>query len=76
MNCFDCTRAYQAGTTNISPDPAVAACARCGAGVCGRHAHVTPDPLALASGSGTASPSARRITCDVCHPAESAAAAG
>ncbi|NJP45500.1 hypothetical protein [Actinacidiphila epipremni] len=73
MKCLDCALANPVGTTTLAPPDAVAACAHCGAGVCGHHAHIAFEPVAGAPGD---SPAARRVTCDVCHPAESAAGLG
>ncbi|MEJ8662112.1 DUF2180 family protein [Streptomyces halotolerans] len=70
MNCFDCA------TNALRPVQAVAvaACARCGAGMCRTHLHVTSDPPPGAPGSSAPAPEARRLTCDVCYAAERAAA--
>ncbi|WP_351235578.1 DUF2180 family protein [Streptomyces sp. NPDC002133] len=69
MNCFDCA------TNALRPVQAVAvaACARCGAGMCRTHVHITSDPLPGVP-NPPPRPEARRLTCDVCHTAERAAA--
>nr|WP_184967991.1 DUF2180 family protein [Streptomyces echinatus] len=74
MHCFDCLLESQPGL--VVPSPAVAAgvCARCGAGICGRHAHVTKPPISTSSGGSEPAPEARRLTCSTCYEAESASA--
>ncbi|MEU2490910.1 DUF2180 family protein [Streptomyces sp. NPDC007883] len=69
MNCFDCA------TDALRPvqPVAVAACARCGAGICRTHLHVSSDPLPGVPSSSALAPEARRLTCDVCYTAERAA---
>jgi hypothetical protein len=74
MNCFDCAVETRASTVVPSPASAVAICARCGAGICGTHLHVTSDPIPGPSDSSTPVPEARRLTCGVCYEAEHAAA--
>ncbi|MEI5009015.1 DUF2180 family protein [Streptomyces sp. PmtA] len=70
MNCFDCA------TNALRPvqSVAVAACARCGAGMCRTHLHVTSEALPGGSNASPQVPEARRMTCDVCNAAERAAA--
>jgi hypothetical protein len=74
VKCLDCEREYEVGVTNIGPADAMAACARCGAGVCGRHLNATRESVDTESGPSSG-PLARRITCGVCYPAEFAAKA-
>ncbi|AVH60728.1 DUF2180 domain-containing protein [Streptomyces dengpaensis] len=74
MHCFDCVLESRASTVPASPAVAAAVCARCGAGICGRHAHVTSDPLPGPPISSTPMPEARRLTCELCYEAERAAA--
>lgn len=73
MQCYDCFLESRASTVPVSPSIAAAACARRGAGICGRHAHATYAPIPGAPAS-TGAPEARRITCDPCYQAETAAA--
>ncbi|MFD7231231.1 MULTISPECIES: DUF2180 family protein [Streptomyces] len=70
MHCYDCA------TDALRPVQAVAVatCARCGAGVCRTHLHVTSDPVPGVP-NPPPRPEARRLTCGVCYSAESAAAA-
>ena len=73
MDCFDCSVPRQAGTVIPRPPNALAVCARCGAGICGKHLHVTADPLPGPPDSSVSLPEARRLTCGVCYEAEGAA---
>jgi hypothetical protein len=65
MNCYDCL-------TRQETTVAVAMCTRCGAGLCLNHAHVSPQVVYEAAGTGKTSHSldARRFTCGLCHEAE------
>jgi hypothetical protein len=65
MNCYDCLTLQEISA-------AVAVCTRCGAGLCLDHAHVAPQTVHEAAGTGrsTHSHNARRLTCGVCHEAE------
>jgi hypothetical protein len=66
LNCFDCQ------TTDRTATPAVANCRRCGAAVCGTHAHTASETVHRMSGVGVATlpRTARRITCETCYRAE------
>lgn len=65
MNCYDCLALEQKTV-------AVAVCSRCGAGLCLDHAHLAPQTVHEAAGTGrsTHTHNARRLTCGVCHEAE------
>lgn len=65
MKCFDCMSRQESTV-------AVAACTRCGAGLCLDHAHVSPQTVheSAGTGRGAHSPDARRFTCGLCHEAE------
>ncbi|MFI9616828.1 DUF2180 family protein [Streptomyces sp. NPDC052023] len=69
MNCYDCA------TNALQPVQAVAvaSCARCGAGMCRTHLHVTSESVPGVP-NPPPRPEARRLTCDVCFAAERAAA--
>lgn len=70
MNCFE--------IAHTGPEvPAVAVCARCGAGLCREHAITHPDHLMVTRPVNRrvrVQPPARRILCGVCTAAEAAAA--
>lgn len=70
MNCFDC----RPDALRPVPTAALAVCARCGAGICGTHVHLSADPLPAPAGSSAPPAEARRLTCGVCYTAERAAA--
>ncbi|MFJ8932885.1 MULTISPECIES: DUF2180 family protein [unclassified Streptomyces] len=65
MNCYDCAQAERTV-------PAVAACHRCGVGVCSEHVTLTSGPVHRTTGMGLSdSPHlARQASCPVCHRAE------
>ncbi|MEU6342883.1 hypothetical protein ABZ883_18310 [Streptomyces sp. NPDC046977] len=75
MQCYDCVLESRATTVAVTLDPAiaVAACARCGAGICGGHLHVSGAPVTGHAGASAPAVEARRLTCGVCYAAERAA---
>ncbi|MGH4033816.1 DUF2180 family protein [Actinomycetota bacterium Odt1-20B] len=66
MKCYDCAQIGQLVD-------AVAVCRRCGGGICVAHASVTDEEVRHLTGMGLSHGprSARRMTCTVCHEAES-----
>ncbi|MFJ4466518.1 DUF2180 family protein [Streptomyces sp. NPDC089424] len=70
MNCYDCA----ADALRPVQSPAVAVCARCGAGMCSGHLHATRVPVPGAAGVSAQAPDARRLTCGICYEAEQAVA--
>ena len=65
MHCYDCL-------TEDRTLPATAVCTRCGAGVCRAHVRSADQPLPGPPDPATGRPTARRLTCTVCHNAERA----
>lgn len=61
MNCYECPK----------PEPAVAVCHFCGAGLCRGHVRSQPDEVHELTGTGpTYTASGRRMTCAVCAMAQ------
>jgi len=74
MRCYDCAHAQTGtGAGSGTAAEAVAVCRRCGAGLCAEHAYERPQTVYEPAGTGTyaRSPEGRRLTCAVCHEAES-----
>lgn len=76
MRCLDC-QAEPAGQWLIgdAPQPAVAICGRCGAGLCERHVVIGTETLtatAVINRQVAVEPQARRIRCRQCDAAERA----
>ncbi|MDN3028988.1 DUF2180 family protein [Streptomyces sp. S.PB5] len=65
MHCYDCA-------LEDTATPAIAVCARCGCGVCLRHASVLGQLVRHSVGMGPSCgrKPARRVTCRTCHEAE------
>lgn len=66
MNCYDCAH----------PEPAVAVCHFCGAGVCREHLRVQENEVHDLAGTGPShAATGRRMTCGVCAGAQRVASA-